>query len=159
MDSEKKNQIISIALAFLMLLTLMNSGYFFLGMLKLSIGKWLAFNACSLASIAYLLFFIASRIWKKSYLLAIPLLSLYHYGTMGLFIMPWNKTNIFAHISHIVITLNVIWVLYVFIREQKYESLGKGLVLGMVIFVPIFAYIQNYVQLHMNEFIQALQKM
>lgn len=159
MNSIKKNQIVSIVLAVLMLLNLLNSCYFFIGILKLSIDKWLAFNACSLASISYLLLFIVSRVWKKNFLLAIPLLPLYYYGTMGLFVMPWTEANIFAHIGHIVITLNFIWILYMFIVEHKYESLGKGFLIGIVIYVPLFTYIQNYMQLHIEEFMKVLQKM
>jgi hypothetical protein len=159
MNSEKKNQTIYTVLAVLILLTLLNSGYFFVGILKLGIGRWLAFNACSLASIAYLVCFIAFRVTKKHYLLAVPLLPLYYYGTMGLFVMPWNESGIIAQITHIVITINVLWVIYGFLKEQKFESLGKGLLIGVIVFVPVFAYLQTYVQLHNNEFIQALQKM
>lgn len=159
MNSENKNQSIYTVLAVLILLALLNSGYFFLGMLKLSISKWLAFNACSLAAVVYLVCFIAFRITKKEYLLAIPLLPLYYYGTMGLFIMPWNGSNLFAQITHIIITINILWVIYGFLKERKFESLGKGLLIGIAVFVPVFAYIQTYVQLHINEFMQALQKM
>lgn len=159
MNLKNKKQAIGIVLSFLMLLTLLNSSYFFLAMLKLSIGKWLAFNACSLAIIVYLLCFAFYIITKKEYLLAIPLLPLYYYGTMGLFVMPWNAANTFAQITHIIITVNVLWLLYVLLKEHKLESLGKGLLIGILVFVPIFAYIQSYTQLHMNEFMQALQRM
>lgn len=159
MNLKNKKQAIGIVLSFLMLLTLLNSSYFFLAMLKLSIGKWLAFNACSLAIIVYLLCFAFYIITKKECLLAIPLLPLYYYGTMGLFVMPWNAANTFAQITHIIITVNVLWLLYVLLKEHKLESLGKGLLIGILVFVPIFAYIQSYTQLHMNEFMQALQRM
>lgn len=152
MSSDHKNQIASLVLAVLMLLALLNSGYFFLGVLQLSIGGWLAFNACSLAIIAYLICFIVFRITKKDFMLAIPFLPLYYYGTMGLFIMPWNGSNVFAHITHIIITLNIIWTLLPFLKERKFESLGKGLLWGIAFFVPVFAYIQTYVQTHLSEF-------
>lgn len=150
---------VSHALAFLMLMVLLNSSYFFLVLLKLSIGKWLAFNACSLAIMVYLLCFVVYQRTKKDYLLAIPLLPLYYYGTMGLFIMPWNEANMFAQITHVVITINVLWLLYVLLKERKFEPLGKGTLVGMLIFVPVFAYLQTYSQLHMNELMQLLQKM
>jgi hypothetical protein len=159
MVSENKNQTISAVLAVLIFLTILNSGYFFLGILKLNICKWMAFNACSLSGIVYLMCFIFYRITKKDFLLTIPILPLYYYGSMGLFLMPWNQATIFAQISHIVITLNMFWILTVFLKEQKFDSLGKGLLLGIIIFVPIFAFIQTYNQIHMNEFIQVLQKM
>jgi len=57
MHSKFKN-IVSYVLAILLLLAFLNSGYFFLGMLKLSVGKWLAFNACSLAILIFLVCFV-----------------------------------------------------------------------------------------------------
>lgn len=154
-----KNKIASSILAVLILLTILNSSYFFLGMLKLNLGEWLAFNACSLAGIVYLICLALYKKTKKYYQLAIPLLPLYYYGTMGLFIMPWDATNMFAQISHIIITINAFWVLYIFLKEKEFEALGKGLLIGIAIFVPVFAYIQTYVQSHMEAFTQALQKM
>ncbi|WP_131838907.1 hypothetical protein [Acetobacteroides hydrogenigenes] len=157
MTSNSKMQVVGLALSVIMLLTLLNSGYFFLAMLKLSIGKWLAFNACSLATIAYLLCFVLYKTTKRDYILAIPLLPLYYYGTMGMFVMPWNEANLFPQITHIIITLNVLWIVYVLLKEHKFEALGKGSLLGMIIFVPIFACIQGYTQQHMGEFMAVLQ--
>ena len=77
---------------------------------------------------------------------------------MGLFVISWDVANMFAQITHIVITLNVIWILFVLLKEFKFESLGKGLLIGVIVFVPLFAIIQNYSQLHMTEFLQLLQK-
>ncbi len=64
----------------------------------------------------------------------------------------------FSQITHIIITLNVIWILFVLLKEFKFESLGKGLLIGVLLFVPLFAIIQSYSQLHMAEFMQLLQK-
>lgn len=150
---------VSYALAFLMLCTLLNSFYFFVVMLKLNALKWLSFNACSLAIIIYLVCFILFQLTKKEHLLAIPLLPLYYYGTMGLFVMPWDATNAFAQVTHIIITINLFWILYMLLKEQKFEPIGKGLLTGVIIFVPIFAFIQSFTQLHSEEFLKALQSM
>lgn len=158
MSSKNKIRIAGLVLAVLMLLSLLNSGYFFIGMLKLSIWKWLAFNACSLAIIAYLIGYALFRKTKKDFFLAIPLLPLYYYGTMGLFVMPWNEASLFAQVSHIIITANVLWILYVLLKERNYEALGKGALIAIVLFVPLFAIIQNYTQTHMNEFLQILNR-
>jgi hypothetical protein len=64
----------------------------------------------------------------------------------------------FSQITHIIITLNVIWILFVLLKELKFESLGKGLLIGLLLFVPLIAIIQSYSQLHMAEFMQLLQK-
>jgi len=83
---------------------------------------------------------------------------LYYYGTMGLFVVPWNERNMVAQITHIIITLNVIWILYTLLKEFKFEPFGKGLLIGVIVFVPFFAAIQNYSQMHYTEFLQLLQK-
>lgn len=155
----KIRQYTSRVLALLLLATLINSGYFFMTILKLSPGNWLAFNACSVAILTYLICYLLFCISKRDELLAISLLPLYYYGTMGLFVIPWNAANGFAQVTHVIITLNVLWILYVFLKDRKFESLGKGLIAGMIIFVPVFAAIQSYTQLHMNEFMKALQKL
>lgn len=146
-----------LVLAILLLGSLLNSGYFFLGMLNLSVGKWLAFNACSLAIMVYLICYVLFRVIKRDDLLAVPLLPLYYYGTMGLFVMPWNAANAFAQVTHVLITLNVLWILFRFLKGCKFESLGRGLFAGMIVFVPVFAYIQSFTQVHMNEFLKILQ--
>ena len=105
---KNKSLFIGYLLAALMLLTLLNSAYFFLAVAKFRIGEWLSFNACSLATIIYLTCFASYRITNRSIYLAIALLPLYYYGTMGLFMMPWDGANLFTQITHIVITLNVI---------------------------------------------------
>jgi hypothetical protein len=158
MSLKNKEQIIDYLLAVFMLLALLNSAYFFLFIVKLKIGEWLAFNACSLSIIVYLVCFACFRVTKKDFFLSIALVPLYYYGTMGLFITPWNVANMIAQITHIIITLNVIWILFVLLKESRFESLGKGLLIGLLVFVPVFAAIQNYSQLHMAEFMQMLQK-
>ncbi len=158
MQSKFKNIVIYV-LAILLLLAFLNSGYFFLGLLNLSTGKWLAFNACSLAILVFLICFVLYLIYKKEVLLAIPLLPMYYYGTMGLFVMPWNSANAFAQVTHVIVTFSLLWVLYLLLKERKYDSLGKGLLAGMVVFVPLFAYLQKFNQLHMEEYLKALQSM
>jgi hypothetical protein len=158
MSLRNKNQIIGYLFVLFMLLALLNSAYFFMSVVKLDIGEWLAFNACSLSIIAYLICFTFFTITKKDFFLAIAFVPLYYYGTMGLFVIPWNAANLFAQITHMIITLNVIWILYVLLKESKYESLGKGLLIGVLVFVPVFALVQSYSQLHMAEFMQMLQK-
>ena len=158
MSVQKKHQFIGYLLAACMLLTLLNSAYYFISTVKLSIGEWLAFNACSLAMIVYLVCFACFQRTKKDFFLAIALVPLYYYGSMGLFMVPWDAANTFSQITHMIITLNVIWILFVLLKESRYESLGKGLLIGVLVFVPVFAVIQTYSQLHAAEFMQMLQK-
>lgn len=159
MNSNNKKQITGIVLAIFMLLTLLNSAYFFLVILKLGIGQWLAFNACSVAIIIYLICFTISAVKRNSTWLSVALLPMYYYGTMGLFIMPWNESNLFAHITHIIITCNALWVLSLIFKKQNFEALGKALLCSIVVFVPLSALIQTYNQAHLEEFMQMLQNL
>ena len=158
MSFKNKKQILGYLLAALMLLTLLNSAYFFISVVNFQIGEWLAFNACSLAIISYLVCFACFQISKKDFFLAIALVPMYYYGSMGLFVVPWDAVNTFPQITHIIISLNVIWILFVLLKQSRYESLGKGLLIGVLVFVPIFAVIQAYLQLHMAELMQMRQK-
>lgn len=157
MSLKIKNQLVGYLLTFFMLLALLNSAYFFLIVKKFALIKWLAFNACSLSIIIYLICFTLYLILKKELFLAVVLVPLYYFGTMGLFVIPWDAANTFAQVTHIVITFNVIWIVYIFLNESKYEQLGIGLLIGVLVFVPVFAIIQGYSQLHMAEFVQKLQ--
>jgi hypothetical protein len=158
MRLNNKNLFLGYILAVFMFLTFLNSAYFFIAIAKFGLVDWLAFNACSIAIIVHSVCFTCFQITKKEFFLAISLVPLYYYGTMGLFVMPWDVANMFSQITHIIITLNVIWILFSLLKEFKFESLGKGLLIGVLVFVPLFALIQSYSQLHMEEFMQLLQK-
>lgn len=158
MKINNKSKIIGYILAVLMLLSLLNSAYFFLSVAGFSLINWLIFNACSLSIVIYLICFVCYQFKKEDFYLAIALVPLYYYGTMGLFVVSWDAANMFAQVTHIVITLNVIWILYLMLKKSEFESLGKGLLIGVLLFVPLFATIQTYSQLHMNDFLQLLQK-
>jgi hypothetical protein len=159
MNSNIRKNLLDFLLASLMFITLLNNLFFFVVKLKLGLGSWIAFNACSLAIITYLACFVFFRISKKEQFMAVSLLPLYYYGTMGLFLMPWNAANAFAQVTHIIITLSVFRVLYLFLKERNFDALGRGLLISILIFVPIFAYIQSFTQAHMNEFLEVLKKM
>lgn len=156
--SQKNKSIIGLILAALMLWALLNSAYFFLSVANFPLMDWLVFNACSLAIIAYLTCYTAYQITRKHLFLAIALVPQYYYGSMGLLVVPWDSFNAFAQITHIIITLNVIWVIFIMMKESKYEALGKGLLIGLLLFVPIFALIQGQTQLHMAEYLKMLHK-
>ena len=140
------------------LLTFLNSAYFFLSIAKFGLAEWLAFNACSVSIIVYLVCFTCFQYTKKEYFLPIALVPLYYHGTTGLFLMSWDLTNMFSQITHIIITLNVIWILFMLLKDLHFESLGKGLLMDVLLFVPVFAVIQRYTQIHMEEYMQLLRK-
>ena len=108
MQLTKTEKTIGIVLAItLLLLTLSGSGYFFFS-LKTNIVQWIAYNACSPSSLVYLVGFIVFLYNKNAIGLALAFLPMYYFGTMGLFTFTWSGANIFAQMSHITMTLNLL---------------------------------------------------
>ena len=116
MQLTKTEKTIGIVLAIaLLLLTLSGSGYFFFS-LKTNIVQWIAYNACSPSSLVYLVGFIVFLCNKNAIGLALAFLPMYYFGTMGLFTFTWSGANIFAQMSHITMTLNLLWAGYILYR-------------------------------------------
>ena len=157
MNLTKTEKITGIALAtVLLLLTLSGSGYFFFT-LKVTFVQWLAYNACSPSSLVYLACFIAFWLTKKTVWLPLAFLPMYYFGTMGLFTFTWSGANIFAQMSHITMTLNLIWTGYVLYRISDYKAFTQGLLWSIALFVPYIAFVMYYCRTHAEEINSLLQ--
>lgn len=156
MEMTKKTKITGIVLAVILLLMSINSSVFFLGQLKVSIIQWLVFNACVPSSVAYLIGLILYFKTKNKLWLAIAVVPIFFFGTMGMFVFPWNGHNIIAQVSHIVMTLNMIWGLYVILQDLDYKALGLGLLLSVIVFTPFITFTQSYCRSHAEEVEQVL---
>ena len=157
MNLTKTEKITAIALAIvLLLLTLSGSGYFFFT-LKVNFVQWLAYNACSPSSLVYLGCLIVFWVTKKTFWLPLAFLPMYYFGTMGLFTFTWNGANIFAQMSHITMTLNLIWAGYVLYRIGDYKAFAQGLLWSIVLFVPYIAFVMYYCRTHAEEISQLLE--
>lgn len=157
MNLTKTEKITGIALAIvLLLLTLSGSGYFFFT-LKVNFVQWLAYNACSPSSLVYLGCLIVFWLTKKTVWLPLAFLPMYYFGTMGLFTFTWSGANIFAQMSHITMTLNLIWAGYVLYRIGDYKAFASGLVWSIVLFVPYIAFVMYYCRTHAEEISQLLE--
>ena len=157
MNLTKTEKITGIALAtVLLLLTLSGSGYFFFT-LKVTFVQWLAYNACSPSSLVYLACFIAFWLTKKTVWLPLAFLPMYYFGTMGLFTFTWSGANIFAQMSHITMTLNLIWAGYVLYRISDYKAFTQGLLWSIALFVPYIAFVMYYCRTHAEEINSLLQ--
>ena len=157
MNLTKTEKITGVALAIvLLLLTLSGSGYFF-STLKVSFVQWLAYNACSPSSLLYLGCLIVFWVTKKTVWLPLAFLPMYYFGTMGLFTFTWNGANIFAQMSHITMTLNLIWAGYVLYRIGDYKAFAQGLLWSIVLFVPYIAFVMYYCRTHAEEISQLLE--
>ena len=157
MNLTKTEKITGIALAIvLLLLTLSGSGYFFFT-LKVNFVQWLAYNACSPSSLVYLSCLIVFWVTKKTVWLPLAFLPMYYFGTMGLFTFTWSGANIFAQMSHITMTLNLIWAGYVLYRIGDYKAFACGLLWSIVLFVPYIAFVMYYCRTHAEEISQLLE--
>jgi len=157
MNLTKTEKITGIALAIvLLLLTLSGSGYFFFT-LKVNFVQWLAYNACSPSSWVYLGCLIVFWLTKKTVWLPLAFLPMYYFGTMGLFTFTWSGANIFAQMSHITMTLNLIWAGYVLYRIGDYKAFAQGLLWSIVLFVPYIAFVMYYCRTHAEEISQLLE--
>ena len=157
MNLTKTEKITGIALAIvLLLLTLSGSGYFFFT-LKVNFVQWLVYNACSPSSLVYLGCLIVFWVTKKTVWLPLAFLPMYYFGTMGLFTFTWSGANIFAQMSHITMTLNLIWAGYVLYRIGDYKAFAQGLLWSIVLFVPYIAFVMYYCRTHAEEISQLLE--
>lgn len=158
MKLNKTEKVIGIIIAVLLLFVTLSSTFFFLGKLKVSVLDWISFNACAPVSFLYLCFFIVFLINKKATGLVLTALPTYFLGTMAMFVLPWNGSYLIAHVGHIIMTMNLIWVFYVVIRHKNYKALAIELLVGMLIFVPYIAYVQTFNQAHAEEISRILQQ-
>ena len=157
MNLTKTEKITGIALAIvLLLLTLSGSGYFFFT-LKVNFVQWLAYNACSPSSLVYLGCLIVFWVTKKTVWLPLAFVPMYYFGTMGLFTFTWSGANIFAQMSHITMTLNLIWAGYVLYRISDYKAFAQGLLWSIALFVPYIAFVMYYCRTHAEEINSLLQ--
>lgn len=146
-----------IVLSILLLLATANSIFFFLGIVKISFIEWLAYNACAPTSILYLTGFVIFIIKKKSIFPVITILPIYFFGVLGSFVVPWSTETLLAHLSHIIMTLNVIWLLYVVIKNGEYKALAIGLLFSILLFSPYIGYVQSYNYDHAEDIERILQ--
>lgn len=154
----KSEKIFGIISAIMLACVTLFSSLFFLGQLKVGFVNWIAFNSCAITSIIYLSFFVVFMINKKSILLVLTSLPIFYLGTMAMFVLPWSGSWLFAHVTHVIMTLNLIWVFYVVIKHKEFKALGIGLLVGMLVFVPYIIHVQTYNQEHAAELARLLQQ-
>jgi hypothetical protein len=143
--------------ASVLLLTVINSTWYFLGMAGVSFVQWIVFNACAPSGIAFLAGLLAffgtgNRMWLS--VAAVPMM---FFGTMGLFVFPWNGANdLLVQFSHIVMTLAVAHALWITLRNRDYRALGGGLLASVLAGIPFIAFTQHYCRTHAEEVMRIL---
>ena len=143
---------IGIILAILLLLATIQSTVFFLGILKAKFVEWIVFNACAPSNISFLIGFILFLLLKNRTVLHMAILPMFFFGTLGLIVFPWNGMNIIPQIGHIIMTLNIGWVVLATFKTNDYKTAAIGLLLGIVVFSIFIGFQQNYVTTHPEDF-------
>jgi hypothetical protein len=69
-----------------------------------------------------------------------------------MFVLPWRGMNIIPQIGHMIMTLNIGWVVLTTFRMSDYKTAVIGLLLGIVIFSIFIGFQQNYVATHLEDF-------
>ena len=134
-EARFKRNVTGWILVALNMLAALNAAFFFLGMLKASVGEWLVMNTCTPSIVIFVV----------GFLLGSPLtmvagsVLMFYYGTGGLFVFGWDAYNIIPQIGHILMTLAVIYVMVYIAHGRKWKTLVLGLVLGLAILIPFMA--------------------
>lgn len=153
----KTERITSMILASILLLTIANSTWYFLGIAKVSVIQWLVFNACAPSGIVYLLGLTAYFRTSNKMYLTVTVAPMMFFGTMGLFVFPWNNTNdLLVQFSHIIMTLNIAWGLWTTLKDKDYKALGNGLLISVLAGIPFIAFTQQYCRIHAEEVMRIL---
>lgn len=153
----KTERISSIILAVILLLTIVNSTWYFLGIAKVGIVQWIVFNACAPSSVAYLLGLIAYFRTKNKMWLTIAVAPMMFFGTMGLFVFPWNSgIDLLTQFSHMIMTLNIALGLWITLKNKDYKALGYGLLTSVLIGIPFIAFTQQYCRVHAEDVMRIL---
>lgn len=157
MSMTKTERVTSVILAVILLLTVVNSTWYFLGIAKVSVVQWLVFNACAPSSIAFLLGLIFYFRTKNKMWLSIAVVPMMFFGTMGLFVFPWKSgIDLLTQFSHIIMTLNIVLGLWITLKDKDYKALGNGLLTSVLIGMPFIAFTQAYCREHAEEVMRVL---
>jgi hypothetical protein len=125
-------------------LAALNTAFFFLGMLKASVGEWLMMNTCT-PSIAI---FVLGFLLGSPLVMAAGSVLMCYYGTGGLFVFGWDAYNVIPQIGHILMTLAVVYTVVHVVRGKSWRTLGLGVLLGLAILIPFMIVQTRWLSAH-----------
>lgn len=120
------------------------SANYFLFMAKFPIIPWLFFNVCFPSALIFLIGFFSKN--KTIMAFSIPFLA--YFGVGGLFVFSWSDGMIMAQISHIFMTLAIIYTVLEVARTKEWRRSILGFLVGLAVFLIIFPIHQNYIKIH-----------
>ncbi|MFZ5933082.1 MAG: hypothetical protein ACOYT7_03360 [Patescibacteria group bacterium] len=120
-------------------------------MAKFPVIPWLFFNACFPSALIFLIgFFLKNR---AAMAFSIPFLA--YFGVGGMFVFSWSREMIMAQISHIFMTLAIIYTILEVIKTKEWKRPFLAFLAGLVIFLIILPIHQNYIKNH-PEYLQKM---
>ncbi|MCK8060266.1 MULTISPECIES: hypothetical protein [unclassified Fusibacter] len=152
----KKINRIGLVIAVLLFILSVNSTFYFLGIAKSSVLQWLNFNACAPTGVVFILGYLLYRIKGHVALLYASAVPLFFFGTMGLFIFPWDGYNLMAQANHIVMTGAVIWIFRHIYLNQDSKALFWGQIISVTFCLPLIALQQIYCRVNAEELLVLL---
>lgn len=156
MKTNKLEKVSGILIVVVLALLAVNSTYYFLGVTGASVVEWLAFNACAPSIALFIAGYIVYRYSDRCWLLIASITPLVFFGTMGLFIFPWDGYNIIGQISHIVMTLAVVWIVLVIRRRAEVKDFFIGLLTTVTLMLPLISLQQLYARVNSEALMRLL---
>lgn len=131
-------------IATLNMIMMILSAYFYLIMVEFPITAWFFFNICFFSTLIFLIgFFLKNKVIMSA---SIPFLA--YFGTRGMFIYSWQGMMIIAQITHIFMTLAIVYIIFESIKSKEWRKLIIGFIIGLVIFLIFLPMHQNYIEFH-----------
>jgi hypothetical protein len=126
------------ALSVALLLSGLNSAFFFLGVLKAGFTDWIMVNSCALGIYA---FFAGFAVGRPAAMAAASVWML-RYGFAGLFVFGWRGPNLAAQAGHLLMTAASFYCAAESVRHRRWRSLALGALAGAATLLPFMA-VQN----------------
>jgi hypothetical protein len=125
-------------------LAAVSSSHFFLVTLGAGALGWLMMNSCA-PSIAL---FVAGFVLARPILMVAGSVLMFRYGTLGLFLFGWDGPGLVAQVSHVLMTLAVLYVAADVVGSRRYRALGIGTAVGLAVLVPYMLAQHAYFEAH-----------
>ena len=120
------------------------AGFIFLYFLKYNLISWVMTDVSSLIQ----LFVVFALIFGKKILMNISIPFLLFYGAGGFFLFHWSSRTMPAQISHSIMVLTALYIIYFMITRWQIGKLAIGIMLGIILFVPFRVFETYYGKTH-----------
>jgi len=143
---------IGIIFSILLLLITIQSTIYYLVIRRIKFIEWLFFNACAPSNLAYLIGFVVLLITNDLTIIYLGLLPMFFFGTLGMFVLPWKGMNIIPQVGHLIMTLNLGWLIIFTFKVNSFREVAIGLLLSIFVFSIFISMQQMYVKNHPEDF-------